>query len=78
MTAYKTREATVKQRPKNPTISHNFSHEKTGVFTSKTPVFGGDKRDRTADLLNAIQEITYKLDHFFQKTTVFYVKLFVF
>ena len=58
MTAYKTREATVKQRPKNPTISHNFSHEKTGVFTSKTPVFGGDKRDRTADLLNAFQALS--------------------
>ena len=61
MTAYKTREATVKQRLKNPTNAHNFSHKKTGVFTSKTPVFGGDKRDRTADLLNAIQDVIHKL-----------------
>ena len=32
-------QATVKQRLKNPTISHNFSHEKTEVFTLKTPAF---------------------------------------
>ena len=61
MTADTTREATVKQRTKNPTISQNFSNEKTGVFTPKTPVFGGDKRDRTADLLNAIQDVIHKL-----------------
>ena len=55
MTADTAREATVKQRTKNPTISHNFSHEKTGVFTSKTPVFGPSDWIRTSGLLNPIQ-----------------------
>ena len=35
-----------------------FLHRKTTENTSFPVVFGGDKRDRTADLLNAIQALS--------------------
>ena len=46
------------QRPKNPIKNCNFSYKKRPEILRFQALFGGDKRDRTADLLNAIQALS--------------------
>ena len=40
-------------------------YRKTAILSDSTVLFGGDKRDRTADLLNAIQQKSVDITSFF-------------
>ena len=52
----------VSKNPQNTEKSQLLDRKKTR-FLSKSGLFGGDKRDRTADLLNAIQALS-RLDDY--------------
>ena len=45
-------------KAKMPSTKQTEKYRKNTRFQMKSSVFGGDKRDRTADLLNAIQALS--------------------